>query len=82
MDKKLCRTCLHSMYITWDTKTGSVGCNHIVDTGISQMLINEGLQPGEQCRGYAPGKAMTRGAALKVKTYDRARKEKGRGIKG
>lgn len=82
MDKKLCRKCVHSMYLSWNTKGGSIGCNHIGDTGISQMLINEGLQPGERCRGYAPGKPRTRGAALKVKTSARAQKEKGQGIKG
>lgn len=76
MDKKLCRRCVHSIYLTLNAKGGSIGCNHIVDTGISQMLLNEGLQPGERCRGYAPGKPRTRGMALKVKTSDRAEKER------
>ena len=70
------------MYLSWNTKGGSIGCNHIVDTGISQVMLNEGLRPGERCRGYAPGKPRTRGAALKVKTSARAQKEKGQGIKG
>lgn len=76
MDKKLCRKCVHSMYLSWNTNGGSIGCNHIVDTGISQVMLNEGLRPGERCRGYAPGKPKTRGMALKVKTFDRAEKER------
>ena len=50
MDKELCRTCIHSMYLGWGNMGAMLGCNHIGDTGISQMLLNEGLQPGEQCR--------------------------------
>ena len=76
MDKNLCRTCIHSMYLGWGNMGAMLGCNHIGDTGISQMLLNEGLQPGERCRGYAPGKPRTRGMALKVKTSARAEKER------
>lgn len=76
MDKELCRTCIHSMYLGWGNMGAMLGCNHIGDTGISQMLLNEGLQPGERCRGYAPGKPRTRGMALKVKTSARATRKR------